>query len=55
MSLAGYLLGNVPFVKQHFEKVIILIVVVSVLPVVWEVWKARRSPKASLETGAPAA
>ena len=33
MTMAGYLLGNVPFISEHFEKVVILIVLVSVLPV----------------------
>jgi membrane-associated protein len=34
MTTAGYLLGNVPFVAQNFEKVVLLIVVVSLLPIV---------------------
>jgi hypothetical protein len=29
-------------VKEHFELVVVGIVVVSVLPVAWEVWSARR-------------
>jgi len=41
MTMSGYLLGNVAFVRRHFEKVVILIVLVSVLPVVLELWKAR--------------
>src|SRR6266446_4911893 len=32
MTLAGYFLGGVPFVRRNFEKVVIGIVVVSVLP-----------------------
>lgn len=32
MTLAGYFLGGVPIVRAHFEKVVIGIVVVSVLP-----------------------
>jgi len=47
MTLLGYLLGSVPLVRRHFEKVIVLIIVVSVLPVVREAWKARRSPRAA--------
>ena len=42
---AGYLFGNFPFVKKHFELVIIAIVVISVLPMVFEFWKARRDAK----------
>ncbi len=32
MTLAGYTLGGFPFIRRHFEKVVIGIVVVSVLP-----------------------
>ena len=55
MSLLGYSLGNVPLIQKHFEKVIILIVVVSALPVVWEIFKARRSPPAPPSETAAAA
>ena len=40
---AGYLFGNLPFVKRNFSKVILAIIVVSVLPIVWEWWKHRRA------------
>jgi membrane-associated protein len=40
MIVAGYYLGGVPFIRRHFEKVVIGIVLVSVMPVVWEVLKA---------------
>jgi membrane-associated protein len=42
MTTAGYFLGGIPFIQRHFEKVVILIVLVSVLPVVYEVLKSRR-------------
>jgi membrane-associated protein len=42
MTLAGYFLGGVPVIRQHFEKVVIGIVVVSVLPVILQVLKSRR-------------
>jgi membrane-associated protein len=42
MTLLGYKLGRVPFVRQHFEKVVILIVVISLVPVISEMLKARR-------------
>ncbi|MFO0784515.1 MAG: VTT domain-containing protein [Phycisphaerales bacterium] len=38
---AGYWLGGLDWVQRHFEKVVIGIVVVSLLPLVWEWWKAR--------------
>jgi membrane-associated protein len=34
MSLAGYALGTIPWVKEHFETVVIGIVLISVLPMV---------------------
>jgi membrane-associated protein len=40
---AGYLFGNVPFVKENFELVAIGIVLVSVLPMVFELIKERRA------------
>jgi membrane-associated protein len=42
---AGYAFGNVPFVKKNFELVIVAIVVISVLPMAWEFWQARRAAK----------
>ena len=32
MTLAGYFLGNVPFVHQNLEKIILVILFVSLLP-----------------------
>jgi membrane-associated protein len=42
MTMSGYVLGQQPFIRRHFEKVIILIVVLSLLPTVIEVVRARR-------------
>jgi membrane-associated protein len=33
---AGYWLGNIPLIRDHFELAVIVIVVVSLLPAVWE-------------------
>lgn len=41
-SFAGYFFGNIPLVKKNFELVILAIIVISILPVVFEVWKARK-------------
>lgn len=41
-SLAGYFFGNIPFVKENFSLAIIAIILVSVLPILHEAWKARR-------------
>ena len=40
---AGYALGSNAFVKKHFELVIVAIVIISVLPMVVEVIRARRA------------
>jgi membrane-associated protein len=39
----GYLFGNVPVVKENFSIVAIIIIVISVIPIVWEFVKGRRS------------
>src|SRR5688572_17925716 len=46
MTVSGYFLGNIPFIQRHFEKVVILIVLVSVLPIVFEFLKSRRASSA---------
>jgi membrane-associated protein len=46
MTLAGYFLGGVPLIRRNFEKVVIGIVVVSVLPVLIQVWQSRRKSNA---------
>lgn len=43
MITAGYWLGNIPVVRQNFEKVVLLIVAVSVMPVVFQIINARKS------------
>ena len=42
---AGYFLGSRPFFKQHFELVIVAIVLISVIPVIVELIKARAAGK----------
>ena len=41
-TLAGYFFGNFEPVKKHFELVVVGIVLVSVLPLAWELWAERR-------------
>lgn len=43
--IAGYLFGQLPVVKKYFTLVILGIIVVSVLPAVVEIWRARRAAK----------
>ena len=42
ITTLGYTLGGVGLVRRHFEKAILRIIFLSVLPVLWEVLKARR-------------
>jgi len=42
MTVLGYKLGQVSFVRQYFDKVVLLIIVISLLPAISEVIKARR-------------
>lgn len=44
-TLCGYFFGNIPFVRENFEYVIIVIILISVLPMGYEWWKARREQK----------
>ena len=40
----GYLFGNVPLIKENFGIVTIAIIVISVMPVVWELMRGGRKP-----------
>jgi membrane-associated protein len=40
---SGYLLGQIPFVKERFEVIVVGIVFLSVLPIAVEWWRARSS------------
>jgi membrane-associated protein len=44
-TFAGYFFGNIPFVRDNFEFVIIAIILISVVPIGIEWWKARRQKK----------
>ncbi|WP_053756475.1 DedA family protein [Streptomyces sp. AS58] len=45
VTALGAWLGNVAFVKKNIEAILILIVLVSVLPIIIEFWRARSSKK----------
>ncbi|MDQ3007961.1 MAG: DedA family protein [Chloroflexota bacterium] len=52
-TFLGYFFGNIPFVKENFELVILAILFISVVPIAWEALKARRemqAEKAKIET-----
>ena len=44
-TLLGYFFGNIPFVKKNFEFVIIAIILISVVPMFVEWWKARQAAR----------
>jgi membrane-associated protein len=46
-SFLGYFFGNLPAVKRNFTFVLVAIIVISVLPVALELWRARREARGS--------
>ena len=41
ITLAGYFLGNIPIIRDNFSQVVLLIIVLSILPIVFEVVKEK--------------
>jgi membrane-associated protein len=54
MTLGGYALGNYPFIRRNFEKVVLGIVVVSVLPLILHYLQSRRSGSGEILSPEPA-
>jgi membrane-associated protein len=46
LILGGYYLGNLSFFKNHFSLVTLIIILLSLMPIVYEYFKARREIKA---------
>ena len=46
MTMAGYFLGQIPWVEKNFEKVTLMIIFISILPVLIGAWKHRREAAA---------
>ena len=46
LTLAGHWFGGVSFVRKHFELVILAIIIISVMPAVYEFWRAHRQTRA---------
>jgi len=42
LSLSGYWFGRIPIIQRNFETVILGIIVLSIMPMVVEWWRARR-------------
>ena len=50
MTLCGYYLGRIPWISEHFELVVVIIVLISLLPVMGGAlrhWRARRAAAAA--------
>lgn len=48
-TIAGYFFGNLPAVQKNFHYVIFGIIILSIMPAVIELWKARAEAKAESE------
>ena len=44
-TFGGYFFGNIPFVKKNFSLVIIAIILISMIPILWEFLRHRREKK----------
>jgi membrane-associated protein len=53
VTLAGYFLGNIPFVHQNLEKIILVILFVSMLPAFIAAWRSYRGRRRASKSGDP--
>lgn len=51
MTILGYFLGAIPFVQRNFEKFVLLVIFVSVLPVISQALRVRSEAKQQLTPG----
>jgi len=49
----GYALGNITFIKENIEALLVLVVFASVVPVLVELWRKRRKDRAAAAAGHP--
>src|SRR5690606_24137364 len=45
ITFAGYFLGNIPFIRDNFSKVVLIIIFISILPIIFEVVKEKLKTK----------
>jgi membrane-associated protein len=44
MILAGFFLGrSIPNIQEHVHKIILVVIFLSILPIVYEIWKERKT------------
>jgi len=43
MTMAGYYLGSIPWIRQHFEAAVIVVVLVSIAPLIFQYFRSRRA------------
>ena len=53
VTMLGYLLGNITFIKENIEALLVLVVFMSVAPVILEVWRKNRKNKKLAAAGLP--
>lgn len=46
-TFAGYFFGNIPLVQENFHYVIVAIILLSLVPMVYEYWQHKRHPAAN--------
>lgn len=49
VTVLGYFLGNVPFIRNNIDAVLVAIVLVSVLPMAFEAWRHKRAAGRSVQ------
>lgn len=50
ITLLGYFLGNIPIIEENFEKVVLGIILVSVIPIIIGIVKGKRDQKKAAKT-----
>jgi membrane-associated protein len=48
MTTLGYLLGGIALVRRHFEKFVLLVILISVLPVILQIWRSKFQQKTAV-------
>lgn len=53
MTMSGYVFGGFPFVKKHFELIVLMIIFISMIPVAFEWYRQARANKQQKDPGTP--